>query len=472
MDEAGAVGSRRVPAGVSAVTSCLLALACSGSVPSSPEPAELDTAVRFDPEVRFQTLEGFGASLAWFADRVSESPDPELARLLFSDLGLDILRLRNRFQRSRAFDADLSADVEAVALATAALGRPPRILMTSWSPPAALKANRLEDCRGNADCTLARQNGTFVYEAFADYWHASLAHYAELGIVPEWVSIQNEPSFIPQGWEGCRFDPRETALYPGYDRALASVSARLASLDSPPRLLGPETLGIHWNAVQDYLGALDESLLAGVAHHLYERGGDGVWDWKQPGPDSFTDEMRAVARATSKPLYQTEFKTDEDGSIEGGFETAWLIHSSLVEEGVSAFLYWDLVWERGSGLVMMDDGAATVRDQYYSVRHFARYTEPGDQRIAARSNDREVKSTAFLAPDGGRAAIVLLNTADEAKPVTLDLGALTLGHSEIFLSVFEPGSSELWSSSGALPENNVISLPSRSVATIVLSERP
>jgi hypothetical protein len=68
-----------------------------------------------------------------------------------------------------------------------------------------LKANGKEDCAGDRDCTLAKENGRFVYEKFADFWRDSLVHYAQLGIVPDWVSIENEPSFIPLSWEGCKF---------------------------------------------------------------------------------------------------------------------------------------------------------------------------------------------------------------------------------------------------------------------------
>ncbi len=66
--------------------------------------------------------------------------------------------------------------------------------------------------------------------------------------------------------------------------------------------------------------------------------------------------MRGVAAATTKPLWQTEFQTDEDKGIDGGFETAWLIHLSLAEEGVVAFLYWNLVWNFPGGLVSVEEG--------------------------------------------------------------------------------------------------------------------
>ena len=46
------------------------------------------------PFERHQSIEGFGASLAWYQDRLVPNPPPGIYQMLFPDLGLDILRLR------------------------------------------------------------------------------------------------------------------------------------------------------------------------------------------------------------------------------------------------------------------------------------------------------------------------------------------------------------------------------------------
>jgi glucuronoarabinoxylan endo-1,4-beta-xylanase len=428
--------------------------------------------VRVDQSRRFQTLEGFGASIAWHHDKIVPVAPDGMYELLFRDLGIDILRLRNRYQRrSKPGDGNIAQDVEIVRKATAALGRPIKILMSSWSPPAELKANHAEDCSGNADCTLAKESGKFVYEKFADFWRESLVYYESQGIVPEWISLENEPSFIPPFWEGCKFEPSETDRYPGYDKALVAVHGALAKLPRPPKLIGPEVLGIHWGTLQKFVAAMDMSLVYGVAHHIYEKGNDGVWDWKNPGPDSFVDEMRAAAALSGKPLFQTEFHTDEDGGYKGGlggFETAWLIHHSLVEEGVAAWLYWDLIWT-GGGLVAMDPKPPQIRDQYYSVRHYARFTDPGDVRVDARSDTPRVIASAFQSPRGDRLTIVVLNTGDKAADVRVDSGAFVAGSSAVYRTVYRPKESQRWKELGPLATGGTIPLHPRAVATIVLS---
>ena len=195
--------------------------------------------VTLAPAERHQTLEGFGAAVAWYQDKLVPNPPAGIYETIFPDLGLDILRLRNRFHRMvKQEDNNIAQDVEIVRRATAALGHPPKILMSSWSPPAGLKANHSEDCHDDKNCTLVRENGQFVYDKFGAYWHDALVYYASQGIVPDWISIENEPSFIPPSWEGCKFDPSETEHFPGYDKALTAVHAAVATLPKRPKILG------------------------------------------------------------------------------------------------------------------------------------------------------------------------------------------------------------------------------------------
>ena len=453
------------------------ALACGdpGYDSSDPEvPEAVVTGVQIDPSATHQTLEGFGAALAWYQGTLASHPlKQEIYELAFAELGLDILRFRNRYQRTDTRDRDLGPELEILGAATASLGHAPIVLLTSWSPPGAIKANGLEDCGAAANCTLRRDGAGFVYADFASYWYDSLVDYAAQGLAVDYVSIQNEPNFIPD-WEGCKLTPSETADYAGYDRALAEVAGRLASLPDAPRLLGPEVLGIHWNALQEYVARMDVDLVYGLAHHLYELGSDEVWNWRYPGPASYLAPMRSAAAASrGKPLFQTEFQTDADNGTEGGFETAWLIHESLVDEGVAAFLYWDLVWS-GAGLVSLDGPSYHLRDQYYSLRHYARFTDPGWVRVDAVTDATDLLASAYVSPDRRELTVVILNVGETDRTPAIDLGGFTAATSRVYRTVYRPGASETWVDLGSLADvGSVLVLPSRSVCTVVVtSEAP
>lgn len=424
-------------------------------------------AVSVDTAQRFQVLEGFGASVGWFHDRISGAVPDGLYDFLFPELGLDIIRFRNRFERTEEMDGKLSQEVTIFKRGTEALGYAPKLLLSSWSPPARLKASGKEKCFGNTDCTLKKEGGKFVYEGFADWWKRSLVHYRSIGLDPTWISIQNEPDFVPPDWEGCKFVPEETSDYPGYGLALKAVYSAIQGLDAPPKMLGPEVLGIHYERVQKYIAGMDMSLVAGVAHHIYERGNDSMWDWREPGPDSFLDEMLAVKAATDKPTFQTEFNTDEDKGIDGGFETAWLIHHSMVAQGVVSFLYWDLIWDSGRGLVSMKGLTPAPRDQYYSVRHFARYTDPGDVRVGADAQGEGLLASAYVAPDDRRLSVVLLNTSKKAMDANVDGGSFAGARAEAFVTSYRPGSSRRWVETPLA--DGKLRLPARAVATVVFN---
>lgn len=421
--------------------------------------------VTVDPAQRFQTLEGFGAAVAWYQDRIVGQTEEGTYETLFPELGLDILRFRNRFEREQE-EADVSEEVEIFQRATKALGHPPKLFMSAWSPPASLKASGKEKCAGEAECTLKKENGEFVYQKFADWWRRSLVFYEDKGIPPDYISFQNEPDFIPPSWEGCKFTATETDEYPGYDKQLQVLHAELSKLPKRPKIWGPELLGIHYGRIQDYMAHLDQSLLDGMIHHIYERGTDDMWDWREPGPDSFKDEMQAAGKLTDLPILQTEFNTDEDKGIDGGFETAWLIHHTLVEEQAAGFLYWELFWTGMKGLAGMSGRKLKLRDHYYSMRHFSRYTDPGYVRVGTQTNQLEMLASAYVAPDDSRLTIVLLNTAPEAADVTVAMDAFPHKTARAFRTIFRPGESKRWREVD--PAAGPMRMPEATALTLVL----
>jgi len=101
-----------------------------------------------------------------------------------------------------------------------------------------------------------------------------------------------------------------------------------------------------------------------------------------------------------------------------------------------AFLYWDLIWGDGGGLVSMERNGPRLRDQYYSLRHYARYTDPGDVRVGSKSDKPEVRASAFLSPKGDRLTVIVLNTGKLAIEVRVDSGDFAVTSSAAFRTVY------------------------------------
>lgn len=441
-----------------------------GCGPSTSDPGlgrtqtSLDVSVSIDLTERHQTLEGFGAAVAWYDNWLTEHPNKaELYELLFKELGLDILRLRNRFRYQDEFWVESQ---EIVAEGTRSLGRDLTILMSSWSPPPNLKSSGQTDCTSNVSCTLLRDAGEFPYAAFAEYWNDSLDAYAELGIVPKYISIQNEPDYHPNGWEGCMFAATETADLPGYDRALEAVHGLVSQRENPPRILGPETIGITRGKVQGYTDAMNVGLLDGIAHHLYD---GSTWQ----SPDDFTLALQSL-RAMNLPVFQTEFSVPEsDGSA---FETAWLIHNSLTHADAVAYVYWDLIWswqnDREDGLVALElpdqtrwqsERGYKVRGPYYSVRHFAKFTDPGWVRVGATSSSDALRVSAFVSPDEDAVTVVMLNVSNTRRDVRL-----SSSFDGFTRAIYQSTGADTWQELSVASDAPIV-LPASSVTTLAFT---
>jgi glucuronoarabinoxylan endo-1,4-beta-xylanase len=484
---ASAVTAAAVPLLLGGMTGTLVGR--RGMADSTPlAPAAKAATATVDAGKTYQTLEGFGAATAYYQNWISAHPNKKaLYDAFFKDLNLSILRLQNVYRPAKGADF-AKDDADIVKGATASLGHPIRILMSSWSPPADLKSNGNEKQGG----TLAKENGAFVYDKFAGYWADSLAAYVKIGITPTWVSLQNEPDWKAD-WESCLFQPHETTddkgeAFAGYDKALDAAYRRFQSVPNAPKILGPETLGIGGEKVQNFLGPKEGTTarqVSGIAYHLYY-GGD------HQKPDTFIPTLRSVRDAyPGKPHWMTEFGRSD------GFQTAWIIHNVLTEGNATAYVYWAGLWPGIDTLITIDNpfnpqstwklpNGFQPTDRYYGLKHFSAFVSPGYQRVDAATSDPALKVSAFIAPDRSRLVAVLLNTSTTA-PAVLNLS--TRGFSgqtstAVYRSVLPPpavtptegervgvcGPGERFKSLGALPPGGEIALPPQSIVTVVLNK--
>lgn len=452
-------------------TTCARGQMCVAGVCTPVPAAGADVVV--DTTVTHQMLVGFGATVAHIEDEITSHPQTDaLYPVLFGELGLDILRLRDRFQHP---DDDLTTARTLLDGATASLGHSPTVFMTSWSPPAALKANGSAQCGGNPDtCTLVKTAaGVFDYAGFAKYIRDSLDAYAALGVVPDYFGIQNNPNWVPtsaEPGEACRFLPSEGTApvfvrgvstriqYPGYDQAQAATSKALEGLKALPRILGPETSD--FQSVADYVPSLDFSQLEALSHHLY-----GI------NPETIdTTALAAIgelAAQNSRPVFQTEMQAD-------GFGTALFIHYTTVIEGGSAYIQASLTGPSSGpsanpqALVGLDTTTFVPQDPYYAFQHYALHTDPGWTRVDAISNVGSLLASAWLSPTGTALTLVLVNAGtsevDAKVSVPDGIGATTAVTRTVF------GGTERGAALGNLSEAGILSVPARAIVTVAFTQ--
>jgi glucuronoarabinoxylan endo-1,4-beta-xylanase len=428
-------------------------------------------SIAIDPTRTFQTIEGMGAAICFYGGWVTAHPyRQEIYTNAFAGLNLSMLRLGNwfRYQGTANFDPDAPG---LVANAGLILGHPVPVYMSSWAPPAFLKSNGQV---GNGG-TLVYTNGGFAYTNFANYWYDALLAYRAAGVSPTWISIQNEPDWAAS-YDSCVFHPTEDTVngtnYASYARALDAVHARLNDLPSPPKILGPEVVGLGYNAVQNYAATMNPGSFYGVAHHLYGGSTDGT-------PDGYIPAMSALTNVfPAKPRFMTEY------GVTNMIEQANLIHNVLTVEQASGYNYWSLVWPGTSGgLIQIENpwnraswtnappGTATqahgwwLAPAYWAMKHYSYFIQPGYRRIAATSSDANVLASAFLSPDGLRLVAVFINRA--ANPSTTDVN---FGSFPFFASsVYQTAGTNHFQPLG--PAGSQLELPADSLTTVVLDKR-
>ncbi|MFW5996041.1 MAG: dockerin type I domain-containing protein [Halanaerobiaceae bacterium] len=445
-----------------------------------PDPPSEALEISIDGDNTYQEIEGFGGSVAYYGNWLTDHPNnDEIYDVIYEDLGIDILRLNNWSHDSRygyqvdqwTEEEEWDDEFDPVAEELVAEGKERtddelKVMMTAWTPHPDLKSND-----SPVGGTLKEENGGYVYDEYADYWLESLDKYEEIGVELDYLSIQNEPDF-ETSYESCLLDPveGENASYIEAHEAVYDTLNNNLDEDEMPKMIGPDVTGIGYDRVQEYVDELDQDKLDGISFHLYH-GGDNDED---PHPPSFSDNLNAlVDQYPDQKKYQTEFYRGD------AFNTAWTMHTNLTEGNVSAYLYWDLIWE-SDGLITLDDPSIEEdqresqwdyedgyhrTDSYYSFKHFAAYIEPGSQRVEAEAEGSDIEASAYISPDEEKMTVVLLNTGQYDEVIYLNPDSFNITGSEVYRTDWENEKAE---DVGNLGDGYSVEIPSESLVTIVV----
>lgn len=411
-----------------------------------------------------QQIEGFGSSLAFYENWITEHPHKEdLYKLAFDDLNLDWLRLRNdfKYQNSNEF---AKYSKEFVAKAKEHRGDNIKVLMCAWTPPPKLKSN------GKANNgTLKKENGKYVYDKYAQFWKDALVAYRENGVDPDWISIQNEPDYLTDDWETNKFTPQETDQYPGYDQAFDAVHSTLEGMPDMPEMLGSEIMGIGNNQFDKYHEPLqNKSGLHAYAYHLYNGGSPEF-------PDSYNAAFNNIKENYGeRPNVMTEYEHNEAA----WYKTSWLMNNALTEANCTAYFYWDLIWPQdpGAGLIHIDNPWETNKwktekgyqktNHYYAFKHFSKFLSRGYTRVENNSANDAIKSSAYINADENELVLIMINTAEKEITSTLT-GNKAMKPVQVVQSVKDDFFKELKGLSG----KSKLKMPAHSVTTVIMKNK-
>jgi O-glycosyl hydrolase len=453
----------------------------TNTITAKPDPSY--TEYSFDISTKYQQVDGYGAAYTWYSDIIGRVDDQEGAYdALFSDAKLTVLRFKNEYEYNKEDHADNAKTMlryyQAAKKRAAAYGEEPIVLMSCWSPPSKLKAHN--DITGNASLKKD-ENDKFCYDEYAAWWVEAIEYYESQGIKIDFISIQNEPDYAA-GYDGCRFEPKETEEYASYSKAYLAVYYALKERlgEAAPQMLGPDSMSMKFTTVNYYMKDIidtEPESIYGLAHHLYI-GGESDDKTNRADPGSFVINMMDLkSHSNGYKKWQTEFY------IGHALETALIINNSMTYEETNAYLFWSGTWNDESnyfeaGYLMglrpgiMKDSKRTgwrLTGNYYAIRHFSEFVRPGYTRIKATTKDRTVATSAFISPDASKVALVLINSSNEEKKYRINGNSYSILSSNIYQSVFGDecqSDEQCYKNLGSLEEFNDIIIPAMSVTTI------
>ena len=415
--------------------------------------------ITVDPSLRYQQMDGFGASITDSSASVLYSLDRATRDATMSDLfvGNRISFLRQPIGASDFVDGphftyddlppgqtdyalehfSIDHDKQQILpLLRQALALNPnlKVIASPWSPPAWMKTT---------DSLIGGRliDDDRIYTAYANYLVRFVQAYKAEGVPIYGLTIQNEPQ------------NRNPSGYPGTDMPVAQAAQVIDRLGPALAAAGLDTnifgYDHNWSEHPNDIAStppgedpeteypsmlLDSSAapwLAGTAYHCYS--GDQT-------------RMTQLHRAyPDKGIWFTECSGSHgpNDPPEQYFSDTLKWHARNLTLGVTrnwarSMVTWNLALRPDGGphnggcdtctgvVTVHDDGTVSRNAEYYTIGHLSRFVQPGAWRVASSSFGTTgwngmVMDTAFVNPDGST-AVVVHNEHDNPRSFAIAVG--------------------------------------------------
>lgn len=399
-------------------------------VASSLETLDQSTII-INNEIKYQEIIGFGASFtdssAYLFQEVLKEEDRfnVMVSLFDSEKGIGLNMLRNPIGSSdyarEFYNFDESVNDWALQHFTIAPDEsgiipltqfvkelnPNFVLMASpWSAPGWMKtSNSMIGGSLKSDC----------YQVYAEYLVKYLEKYQEKGLSIDYITVQNEPLFVPKHYAGMFMSATDQArlikdyLYPLIRKK--ELETKIICYDH------------NWNHPEYPLEVLRKAgeCVSGVAWHWY--GG-------RPEAQDFV--------AQQFPEKEILFTEGSGGEWIPAFEPAF---SNLIKTGINILnngsrnlILWNIALDENNGPTVPEFGRSTCRGlvkinqnsreyeytlDYYGIAHFSQFVPRGSRRIQSFYTGSEaVYQIAFLTPDQKK-VLIIFNDEEIQKQITI-----------------------------------------------------
>lgn len=419
------------------------AVAAQNQPSHSPTSRPVEAAsVTIDANTRYQTFDGFGASGAWWHTFVSEFPQEkqrEMLELLFTPRGANLVIYRynlpagsgpkgnadvvDPMRRTAEVEIapltfDLSRDANALNFLREVrnLGVKNFVLFSNSPPPRLTRTGMTsggEQGNSNLKPGAERDLAQYLVKLATQIQHEySLPHVT--------LSPINEPQWKWgekwRGQEGCHYTPAEAAA------VIRAVIDEVRKQKAKMTVEAPESGD--WKSAFQYAEAMfaDPVIRQELSHFA-------IHSYWSNAKDKIEATAKFREKFPDKKLAMTEYcemRHGHDLSIEGGLHLAEVIHDDLTIGDVTTWQWWLAIGPGGyrDALIYASPKTHKVEPtkRLYTLAQYSRHAPPGSVRVAAQTSDPELKSTAFLSPDGTTVALVIINPA--TRPIEVRLPSI------------------------------------------------
>lgn len=391
-----------------------------------------------------QTIEGFGASGAWWSQIIGGWSDENRQRiidLLFDPtegIGLTIYRynigggeqgLVDPWRMTETFEVeagvyDWTRDANALWVLRAARDAGVTdVVVFANSPPGRMTVSgRAAGNPGGASNLLPD-----MHDDFAQYLVDITRHLNEVENIPVgWISPINEPQWDWQpskGQEGAHYTTDEIVS------VLLALNTAIEESGLDVEISTPEAG--EWSTAAIYARRIfgDATLAAALDHFAVHSYWSDANDKAQ-----FVDFM--ARHYPNVPLWMsewTEMQQGRDYGMESALIMANTIHDDLTIGGVTSWQYWIAVskYNFRDGLIYTREHGESIEltKRLWAMGNYSRYVRPNAVRLEVSSDNELVRASAYRDPASGAITVVAINNSGDAQTISfagLDSAGQTL----------------------------------------------
>jgi glucuronoarabinoxylan endo-1,4-beta-xylanase len=384
------------------------------------EPQHLDVTVDWSEE--HQTIDGFGASSAFFGGNISE----EMADQLFDakkGIGLSLLRVMVGLPddvKSDGSEPTENAKAEATApelnTAQQAYARGAKVWATAWTPPPIWKTTNNKNGSGDGYKTNSLKSEN--YQAYADYL-AKFVEYMDQNRVPIIaLSPANEPDYIAS-WDGAQWSGDELATF-----VAENLGPTFKSRCPKTEIVTPDTAS--WPNLDKYVPQLmskAKDYVPIIATHPYTNGSDPV------------DLHYSKPRDNGKRFWETEWSQENmkgdtpDPTMTSAIDMMNHMHDHLAVANMNAWNWW-AIYISPDGLTSGDEKKVRQNPAFiqpdknmdksymfkraWAFAHWSKFVRPGFKRIGATDHPNPGVLIEAYKDGSSHIALTAINTGNSA----------------------------------------------------------